>query len=66
MGLQPIQKYSSKQKGLFFAIIMFVISLAYNGIKLGGVDVKLLVASAIGAAVGGLVYGTINWLRFKN
>lgn len=65
MRLQPIQKYNSIQKGLFFAAIMFVISTVYYSIKIGELNEAVLIAATVGSVVGGAVYGGINWLRFR-
>ncbi len=65
MGLQPIQKYNSIQKGLFFAVIMFVISIIYQSMKMGELNEAVLLASTVGSVIGGVIYGGINWVRFR-
>ncbi|RLD41153.1 MAG: hypothetical protein DRI86_13950 [Bacteroidetes bacterium] len=65
MGLQPIQKYNSIQKGLFFAAVMFVISIIWQSIKLGEFNKAVILASTVGAIIGGVIYGGINWVRFR-
>jgi len=65
MGLQPIQKYNSLQKGLFFAAVMFVVSIIWQSIKVGELNGVVLLASTVGAVVGGVIYGGVNWIRFR-
>ena len=65
MGLQPIQKYNSLQKGLFFAAVMFVVSIIWQSIKMGEFNKFVLFASTVGAIIGGVIYGGINWFRFR-
>ncbi len=65
MALQPIQKYNSFQKGLMFAAIMFIISIIWQSIKVGELNEIVLMSATVGSIIGGLVYGGINWVRFR-
>ena len=63
MGAPLMNQKSPLQQGIVFAILMFVISIAWQSYKLGELNKFVLFASVVGGLVGGLVYGFLAFLR---
>ncbi|RUA27137.1 MAG: hypothetical protein DSY76_05515 [Bacteroidetes bacterium] len=57
------QNKTPLQAGLIFGLIMVVFTAIYQYYEGAAVDLKLLVSSLTGGAVGGFVYGGIEWLK---
>ena len=60
-----VNKKSPLKQGLLMAIVMFVISLAWQTYKLGEFNEFVVFASFVGGVIGGLVYGGISYFRQK-
>ena len=57
---------SPLQAGFIFGLIMVVFTAIYQYFEGAAVDVQLLISSLVGGAVGGSVYGGIEWLKRRN
>jgi len=57
---------SPLQAGLIFGLIMVVFTAIYQYFEGATVDEQLLISSLVGGAVGGSVYGGIEWLKRRN
>ncbi len=66
MAARPVGKPSPLKQGLIFAAIMFVGILIWAILKVGTINIAVITSTSVGAVVGGLVYGFIGWLRYRN
>ncbi|RLD44209.1 MAG: hypothetical protein DRI86_08060 [Bacteroidetes bacterium] len=65
MGAPLVNKKSPLKQGITMAIVMFVMSLAWQTYKLGEFNKFVIFASVVGGLVGGLVYGIISYFRYR-
>lgn len=65
MAVRPVGKAPPLKQGLYFGVVIFIISFVNSWFKLGEINLAVFVASFVGAVVGGTLYGFINWLRYK-